>query len=82
MNRVSRNVGIVSENERIVAKHDVITNEIKLKIDSYRMAVFEEKGFWDKVIQTVGKFLHILIIITLFIIYIYLFRKKYFTIII
>lgn len=74
--RVPRNIGIVNENERIIAKHDRITPEAKLKIDSYRIAKGEEIGFWSKLFQSVGKFLHILLVLLLFIIYIYLFRKK------
>ncbi|MAT59572.1 MAG: hydrolase [Ignavibacteriae bacterium] len=77
-NKVTRNVGIVNENERIVAKHDRITPEIKLKIDSYRIAKGTEIGIWGRISQTIGKFLHILVIFTLFIIYLYLFRKRIF----
>ena len=77
-NKVSRNVGIVNENERIVAKHDRITPQVKLKIDSYRIAKGEDTGFWEKFTQGLGKFLHIVIALSLFIIYIYLFRKKIF----
>ncbi len=40
--RVSKNLGIVNENERIVGKHNRITPEIKQKIDSYRFAKGEE----------------------------------------
>lgn len=76
--RVPRNIGIVNENERIIAKHDRITPEAKLKIDSYRIAKGEEIGFWSTFLQSLGKFIHILIIILLLIIYIYLFRKKIF----
>ncbi len=75
-NKVTRNVGIVNENERIVAKHDRITPETKLKIDSYKIAKGESTGFWGNFAQNVGKFLHIVIILLLFSIYIYLFRKK------
>lgn len=74
--RVPRNVGIVNENEKIVSKHDRITPEIKLKIDSYKIAKGEETGFFGSFSQTLGKFLHILLIMVPFIIYIYLFRKK------
>lgn len=74
--KVPRNVGIVNENERIVAKHDRITPEVKLKIDSYRIAKGEETGFWGRFSQNLGKFIHISIIILLLIIYIYLFRKR------
>lgn len=77
-NKVSKNVGIVNENERIVAKHDRITSLVKLKIDSYRIARGEDTGFWEKFTQGLGKFLHIVIAISLFIIYLYLFRKKIF----
>jgi len=74
--KIPRNIGIVNENERIVAKHDRITPEIKLKINSYKIAKDEEKGIWGKISQNIGKFLHIIIIMSLFVIYLYLFRKK------
>ncbi len=77
-NKVSRNIGIVEENERIVAKHDRITPEIKLKIDSYRIAKGEEKASGLIYFQALGKFLHVVIILGLFSLYIYLFRKKIF----
>lgn len=76
IDKVPRNIGIVNENERIVAKHDRITPEIKLKIDSYRIAKGEDTGFWGTIAQGIGKFLHIIVILSLFSIYIYLFRKK------
>lgn len=74
--KVLRNTGLVEENERIVAKHNRITPEIKLKIDSYRVAKGEEIGPWARVLQMLGKFLHVLALIGLFSIYIILFRKK------
>jgi len=76
--KVPRNIGIVNENEKIVAKHDRITPDIKLKIDSYRIAKGEETGFWGRIVQNLGKFSHIAIIFSLFWIYIFLFRKKIF----
>jgi putative nucleotidyltransferase with HDIG domain len=76
--RVPRNVGIVNENEKIVSKHDRITPEIKLKIDSYRIAKGEETGFWGRLVQNLGKFFHIALIFSLFWIYIFLFRKRIF----
>lgn len=76
--KVSRNIGIVNENERIVAKHDRVTPDIKLKIESYRVAKGEDRGFWARVIQDTGKFLHIGIIIFLYSIYFFLFRKNIF----
>jgi hypothetical protein len=75
---VSRYVGIVNENERIIAKHDRITKEAKLKIDSYKAAKGEkigESGFW---LQFIGKFFHIALLISLLSIYLFLFRKRIF----
>jgi len=77
--RVNRNVGIVNENERIVAKHDRITPEIKLKIDSYRIAKGEDTSFWGRYAQNIGKFIHIFIVMLPLIIYIYLFRRRIYT---
>lgn len=74
--KVLRNIGIVNENERIVAKHDRIKTETKLKIDSYRIAKGEQIGFVSKSLQSIGKFLHMLIIVLPLIIYVRLFRSK------
>jgi len=76
--KVSRNIGLVEENERIVAKHNRITPDIKLKIDSYRIAKGEEIGAWAGLLQTLGKFLHVLTLVGLFSLYIFLFRKSIF----
>lgn len=77
-NSVSRYSGIVNENERIVAKHERITKQVKLKIDSYKEAKGEEISFWGNIIQIIGKFLHIGSFIVILGIYLYLFRKKIF----
>ncbi len=76
--KVSRNTGIVNENERIIAKHNKITPEIKLMLDSYRAALAEEIGIWGEVTQYLGKVLHVVTILLLFTIYVFLFRKKIF----
>ncbi|MCB0743970.1 MAG: HDIG domain-containing protein, partial [Ignavibacteriae bacterium] len=74
--RVSRNIGLVEEDERIVAKHNRITPDIKLKIDSYRIAKGEERGLWSRIAQGLGKVLHVIVILSLFSFYIYSFRPK------
>ena len=74
--KVPRYVGIVNENEKIVGKHDRITPDIKLRIDSYRIAKGESIGWEGTLLQGVGKFLHIFLLVLLFSIYIFLFRKK------
>ncbi len=78
INNVSKYAGIVNENERIIAKHDRITKQIKLKIESYKEAKGETIGSEGIVLQLIGKFLHISFFITILAIYLYLFRKKIF----
>lgn len=78
MNLVSANDGIVKLNERIIAKHESVTPETKAKIDSYRRIRVEDENVWNKVKQYLGKFIHIVIILSIFSIYIFLFRKKVF----
>ncbi|MBI9071998.1 MAG: HDIG domain-containing protein [Melioribacteraceae bacterium] len=78
MNLVSPNDGIVKLNERIIAKHESVTFETKAKIDSYRKIRVEDENVWSKVKQYLGKFIHIVIILSIFSIYVFLFRKKVF----
>jgi len=75
---VSKYSGIVNENERIVAKHDRITKEIKLKIDSFKEAKGDTIGDEGLLLQYIGKFIHIGLLLLLLSIYLYLFRKKIF----
>uniref|UniRef100_A0A832DLA4 HDIG domain-containing protein n=1 Tax=Ignavibacterium album TaxID=591197 RepID=A0A832DLA4_9BACT len=77
-NSVPRYSGIVNENERIVAKHDRITKQVKLKIESYKEAKGDEVSQLDSALQFLGKFLHIGALLSIFGIYLYLFRKKIF----
>ncbi len=74
--KISKNIGIVLENERIVAKHQKITEEIKRKIDSYRRIKYEKGEKINEALQFLGKLLHIAGVILILAIYIYLFRKK------
>jgi putative nucleotidyltransferase with HDIG domain len=77
-NNVSKYAGIVNENERVIAKHDRITKQVKLKIESYKEAKGESIGSEGIILQLIGKFLHITFFITILAIYLYLFRKKIF----
>ncbi|MCK9408505.1 MAG: HDIG domain-containing metalloprotein [Bacteriovoracaceae bacterium] len=73
---VPRTVGAVSEGERIIAKRERVTEEIKLKLDSMRKAK-EERGAGINVYVTfVGKTLRVFAIMWMLAMYIYLFRKK------
>ncbi|MFO7524901.1 MAG: HDIG domain-containing protein [Ignavibacteriaceae bacterium] len=77
-NNISKYSGIVNENERIIAKHDRINKQVKLKIESYKEAkgdTIGQTGLW---LQALGKFIHIGFLIGLLSIYLYYFRKKIF----
>jgi cyclic-di-AMP phosphodiesterase PgpH len=77
-NEVSKYAGIVNESERIIAKHERVTRDAKLKIDSFRSAKGEKYQEQGISFQLFGKFLHIASLITLLTIYFYNFRKKIF----
>ena len=77
-NNISRYTGIVNENERIIAKHDRVTKEIKLKIESYKESKGDLIGPGALILQSVGKFFHIGLILSLLVTYLYLFRKGIF----
>jgi putative nucleotidyltransferase with HDIG domain len=78
VDRVSNNLGIINENERIVAKHDRITPEAKMKIDSYRIAKGSMLSTLDTILQNFGKFLHITLLFLPLVVYLFLFRRKIF----
>ena len=74
--KVSKYTGIVTENEKIIGKHDRINPENKLKIDSYRIAKGDSLGWEGYTLQFIGRFLHIFLLVVLFSIYLFLFRKR------
>ncbi|HOJ37616.1 MAG TPA: HDIG domain-containing protein [Ignavibacteriales bacterium] len=78
ISKISRNIGIVLEKEKIVSKHERITPEIKQKIISYRIAKNLSSTFTDNLKVFIGNFLIILSILTIYSIYIFIFRKKIF----
>ena len=55
-NEVSKYTGIVNENERIIAKHERVTKDAKLKIDSFRSAKGEKYQDQGISFQLFGKF--------------------------
>ena len=78
VNTIPRTSGFVQENERIVSKHERITPEIKLKLESLATARAEQGSNNDYLLQRVGIGLHVVIVVMLFGIYLYLFRKRIF----
>jgi putative nucleotidyltransferase with HDIG domain len=75
---VPRTVGFVKENERVISRHDRITPEVKLKLDSYYKANEIMGGSQTTVLKDIGIFLHSTLILALYSIYLFLFRKKIF----
>ncbi|HUI31582.1 MAG TPA: HDIG domain-containing protein [Candidatus Acidoferrales bacterium] len=75
---VPRTVGFVKENERIISKHDRITGDTKLKLDSLEKAMRERTDAADILLQFAGKFVLVFAVIGLLSIYLFLFRKRIF----
>jgi putative nucleotidyltransferase with HDIG domain len=73
---VPRSIGYVQENERIVSKHERVTTETRLKLDSLRRARLDRSSEANRTAQVVGTVLHVGIVVMLFGIYLYLFRKR------
>ncbi len=73
---VPRTLGYVQENERIVSKHERITSETKLKLESMRRVRGERGGESGRISQYLGTVLHVTVVVMLFGIYLFLFRKR------
>lgn len=75
---VPRTQGYVQEGERIIGKNERITNQVKMKLDSYRRAMEERGTEIDMRGQHFGVILHVLLILGIYATYLFLFRKKIF----
>jgi hypothetical protein len=75
---VPRTLGFVQENERVISKHERITQESKLKLESLRRARLERGAEADRPSQMIGALLHVFVIILLYGLYLFLFRKRIF----
>jgi putative nucleotidyltransferase with HDIG domain len=73
---VPRTIGFVQENERIVSRHERITPETKLTLDSYRRARADRGPTTSGPTLWLGAVLHVAGILCLFGIYLSLFRKR------
>jgi len=78
MDAVPRTAGFVQENERIVSKHDRITQDILLKLDSLRRVKAERGPEGSTLGQILGIALHVIVVIFLYGMYLALFRKRIF----
>ena len=75
---VARSVGFVQENERIVGRHDRITEENKLKLDSFQKARVERGAELSDWKHSVGIAINVVLVLGLYSIYLFLFRKRIF----
>jgi putative nucleotidyltransferase with HDIG domain len=73
---VPRSIGFVRENERIVGKYERISPEIRQKLDSYRKAKAEFAADGNSIVQRIGIFFHVGIILGLYVLYLALYRKR------
>lgn len=73
---IPRTIGVVQESERIVSKHERVTLETKLKLDSLRRARAELGPESGGMVQLFGIVLHVAVVVLLYGIYLYLFRKR------
>jgi len=72
--QIPKTIGIVKENERIVSKHDPITNFTKLKLDSFKKVRLENVGVQDYFKQVVGKVMTIFILLLILSFFLYYIR--------
>lgn len=75
---VPRTLGYVAHNERIVSKHERITYETKLKLESLHRAKAEQQAGKTPISERLGVILQVAVILMLYSIYLYLFRKRIF----
>lgn len=76
---VPRSTGFVQENERIVSKHERITPETRLKLESLRRAKAERGAGSATALQLMGIILHVAVVLSLYALYFYHFRKRIFS---
>ncbi len=74
--KVLKTVGIVHENEKIISRHEIITPEIYLKLESLKKAQKERGIGTGRIIRDLGRFILIGGIFATFWIYLYMYRKK------
>lgn len=74
--RVPRTIGIVQEGELIIARGQQVTEEAKLKLDSFKRFSMERGGAGQSLTQYLGKVMHSAIILILFVLYLSLFRQR------
>lgn len=78
VDQIPKTVGIVKENERIISKHDPITELTKQKLDSYKKIRLERIGVQDYFSQALGKVLLVIVLIAILGFYLFYVQNKIF----
>lgn len=78
LDQIPKTVGIVKENERIISKHDPITESTKQKLDSYKKVRLERIGVQDYFSQALGKILLVIVLIAILGFYLFYVQQKIF----
>jgi cyclic-di-AMP phosphodiesterase PgpH len=76
---VPKTFGIVKENERIVTKHEPINELTKLKLESYKRVRSEQMGSSDFYIQQTGRFMLVLTLVALIVMFFMKLRQEIYT---
>lgn len=76
---VPRTLGMVQEFERIVGKHERITPEIRLKLESLRRVRADREPDGNAAARFAGTMLHVAVVVMLYGIYLALFRRRIFS---
>lgn len=74
--KVLRTAGIVRENEKIISRHEIITPDKYLKLESLKRAQKERGIGTGQVIKDLGLFILTGSILAIFWVYLYMYRKK------
>ncbi len=75
---VPKTIGFVQQNEKIISKHERITLDTKLKLESLEKILSEKEYQKGSTSKVVGQVLHTALVLLLFGVYLFLFRKKVF----
>ena len=73
---VVRTLGFVQENERIISKHERVTADTRLRLESYHRAWLDRGSAADTPLHFLGNVLHVGVVLLLFSIYLRLFRQR------
>jgi len=76
---VPRSTGFVQQNELVIAKNQSISEEAKLKLDSFQRSRRDRGTETQEWRHWIGIALIVVLILGLYVLYIYLFRKKIFS---